>query len=73
MMRQVLPVYVADHMHHFGNVHIGTPFINDGQRCAHLLCKVAGPLHAAGVGRDHDEIGQCQRTEMTHQHRARDK
>ncbi len=70
MIRQVLALHVADHVHHFGHVHIGAALVHDGQRCAHLLRKEARPLHAARIRRNHRQVGQRQLAEVAHQHRA---
>ena len=70
MMRQVLPFHVADHVHHFGHVHVGAALVHNGQRRAHLLRKKSRALHAARIGRNHDQVGQVQLAEVAHQHRA---
>ena len=70
MIRQVLAVHIADHVHHFGDVHVGAALVHDGQRRAHLLREEACPLHAARVGRNHGQVGQVQFAEVAHQHRA---
>ncbi len=70
MMRQVLPFHVADHVHHLGDVDVGAALVHDGQRRFHLLREEAGALHAAGVRRDHGQVGQRKLAEVAHQHRA---
>ena len=65
-----LAVHIADHVHDFGNIDVGTALVDDGQRCAHLLRKETGTLHAACIRRNHDEVGQLQLAEVADQHRA---
>ena len=41
---------ITDHVHHFGDVHVGTTLIHDGQRSIELLSKEARAFHATRVG-----------------------
>jgi hypothetical protein len=65
-----LAFHVADHVHHFGNVHVGAPLVHNGQRRSHLLREKPCPLHAARIRRNHRQVGQIQLLEIAHQHRA---
>src|ERR1035438_6745762 len=62
MMRQVLPFTSP------------TTFITSAtfmfQRRFNLLRKKPRPLHAACIGRNHNQIGQLELVEVAHQHRA---
>ncbi len=52
----VASVDLADDVHHFRDIRLGTAFVDDGQIAVHQFGQRAGAHHTADVGRDHNEV-----------------
>src|SRR5262249_20210161 len=55
---EVAPRDVTDQVHEDGDVRAVPPLVDDGEARSQPLGDRTGALHAAGVGRDHDGVGE---------------
>jgi hypothetical protein len=62
--------HIADHVHHFCDIDVGTPFVDDRQRYFQFLSEKSRSLYAARIGTYNGEVRQVQIAEVTHQHWA---
>ena len=63
-------IYVADDVHHLGDVDVSAALVDDRQRHFQLLREEPRALHAAGIRTDDRQVGQVEVAKVADQNRA---